>query len=89
LLTAKTGGRFLMLRVIFVTPRGERACRVFRTAGNPNDLTLLIEWDDLELARGYMNSEELRKRMNQAGVVGVPEIHYLAEMYSIHRSAAD
>jgi hypothetical protein len=68
---------------------GERACRVFRTAGNPNDLTLLFEWDDLERARGYMNSEELRKKMNQAGVVGVPEIHYLAEMYSIHRSAAD
>jgi hypothetical protein len=68
---------------------GERACRVFRTTGNPNDLTLLFEWEDLERARVYMNSEELRKKMTLAGVVGVPEIHYLAEMYSIHRSAAD
>jgi hypothetical protein len=68
---------------------GECACRVFRTAGNPNDLTLLFEWEDLDRARGYMNSEELRNKMKQAGVVGVPEIHYLAEMYSIHRSAAD
>lgn len=68
---------------------GECACRVFRTTGNPNDLTLLFEWEDLDRARGYMNSEELRKKMKQAGVVGAPEIHYLAEMYSIHRSAAD
>lgn len=68
---------------------GERACRVFRKAGNPNDLTLLFEWEDMDQAQGYMTSEELRKKMKQAGVVGVPEIHYLAEMYSIHRSAAD
>ena len=68
---------------------GECACRVFRRAGNPNDLTLLFEWEDLDRARGYMNSEELRNKMKQAGVVGVPKIHYLVEMYSIHRSAAD
>ena len=68
---------------------GERACRVFRKAGNPNDLTLLFEWEDLDRARGYMNSEELQNKMKQAGVLGAPEIHYLAEMYSIHRSAAD
>ena len=68
---------------------GERACRVFRTAGNPNDLTLLFDWENMEKAKSYMNSDELHKKMKQAGVVGVPEIHYLAEMYSIHRSAAD
>jgi quinol monooxygenase YgiN len=68
---------------------GEHNCRVFRTAGNPNDLTLLFEWEDLPKAQGYMNSEELRKKMQQAGVIGAPEVHYLAEMFSIHRSAAD
>jgi len=68
---------------------GERSYRVFRTAGNPNDLTLLFEWEDLGKAQGYMNSEELHNKMTQAGVVGTPEIHYLAEMYSIHPSAAD
>jgi hypothetical protein len=49
----------------------------------------LFEWEDLAKAQGYMNSEELRKKMEQAGDVGTPEIHDLAEMYSIHRSAAD
>ncbi len=68
---------------------GECSCRIFRKAGNPNDLTLLFEWDNLEKARHYMTSDELRKKMQQAGVSGVPEIQYLAEMYTVRRSAAD
>lgn len=68
---------------------GERSCRVFRKPGDPNDLTLLLEWEDLASAHSYMDSAELRDKMSQAGVVSPPEVHYLAEMYSIHRSAAD
>jgi hypothetical protein len=39
---------------------GERSCRIFRTfrtAGNPNDLTLLFEWEDLGKAQGYVSFE--------------------------------
>jgi hypothetical protein len=36
-----------------------------------------------------MSSDELGEKMRQAGVVGVPEIQYLAEMYTVRRSAAD
>jgi hypothetical protein len=68
---------------------GEQSCRIFRTAGNPNDLTLLFEWDNVEKARRYITSDELRKKMQEAGVNGVPEVHYLAEMYTVRRSAAD
>lgn len=68
---------------------GECSCRIFRKTGNPNDLTLLFEWEDIERAKHYMSSEELRDKMHQAGVVGVPEIQYLAEMYTVRRSAAD
>ena len=68
---------------------GECSCRIFRKAGNPNDLTLLFEWDNLEKAQHYMTSDDLRKKMQQAGVSGVPDIQYLAEMYTVRRSAAD
>lgn len=68
---------------------GECSCRIFRKSGTPNDLTLLFEWEDIEKAKRYMSSEELREKMRQAGVVGVPEIEYLAEMYTVRRSAAD
>lgn len=68
---------------------GECSCRIFRKAGNPNDLTLLFEWENIDRAMHYMTSDELREKMRQAGVVGVPEIQYLAEMYTVRRSAAD
>jgi hypothetical protein len=68
---------------------GECSCRIFRKAGNPNDLTLLFEWENLEKAKRYMTSDDLRKKMQQAGVTGVPDIQYLAEMYTVRRSAAD
>lgn len=68
---------------------GECSCRIFHKAGNPNDLTLLFEWEDMDKAKLYMASEELRKKMQQAGVMGAPEIEYLAEMYTVRRSAAD
>jgi len=68
---------------------GECSCRIFRKTGNPNNLTLLFEWEDMDKAKHYMTSDELRKKMQQAGVMGVPEIVYLAEMYTVRRSAAD
>ena len=36
-----------------------------------------------------MSSDDLREKMQQAGVMGVPEMQYLAEMYTVRRSAAD
>ena len=68
---------------------GERSCRVFRKSGDPNNLTLLFEWEDLDQAQSYMNSSELRDKMKEAGVIGKPEIEYLSEMYTVRRSAAD
>lgn len=68
---------------------GERSCRVFRKSGDPDNLTLLFEWEGLEQAQRYMNSEELRDKMKQAGVIGKPEIEYLSEMYTVRRIAAD
>jgi hypothetical protein len=68
---------------------GECSCRIFRKAGNSNDLILLFDWENMELAKHFLTSDELRERMRQSGVVGVPEIQYLAEMYTVRRSAAD
>ena len=36
-----------------------------------------------------MTSPELKAKMKAAGVLDAPEIHYLSEMYTIRRSAAD
>jgi len=68
---------------------GERSCRIFRNPEDSRDLTLLFEWESLEKARSFMSSEELRTRMQQAGVLGPPQIEFMNELYVIRRSAAD
>jgi heme-degrading monooxygenase HmoA len=71
------------------TRNGERGCRIFRGLENPNELTLLFEWENAEKARAFMASDELKVRMDKAGVKTKPQIEYLTEMFSIRRSAAD
>jgi hypothetical protein len=68
---------------------GERSCRVFHDSGDANYLTLLFEWENLEQAQRYMGSEELRRKMKEAGVASAPDIQFLGEMYTVRRSAAD
>jgi heme-degrading monooxygenase HmoA len=68
---------------------GEHSCRIFHSAGDVNDLTLLFEWESLEAARAFMASDELKARMAKAGVKGQPRVDFLAEVHTIRRSAAD
>jgi len=68
---------------------GERSCRIFRDAGNVNDLTLFFEWDSLDSARAFIASDELKAKMAKAGVKGPPRVDFLTEVHSVRRSAAD
>jgi hypothetical protein len=68
---------------------GEQSCRIFRDTEKDGEITLLFEWESAESAHLFMSSPDLREKMKQAGVLGSPEIHYLSEMYTIRRSAAD
>jgi hypothetical protein len=69
--------------------KGECSCRIFRGAGNVNDLTLFFEWESLEKARAFIASDELKAKMASAGVKGAPRVDFLTEVHSIRRSAAD
>lgn len=68
---------------------GERGYRIFHSAGNINDLTILFEWESLERARAFIASDELKSRMAKAGVKGEPRVEFLAEVHIVRRSAAD
>ena len=68
---------------------GERSYRIFHSAGHVHDLILLFEWESLEAAHAFMESDELKARMAKAGVKGRPRVEFLTEMYTIRRSAAD
>jgi len=56
---------------------GSNGGRVFRNADNPNELVILLEWDDLKKAREYAQSEDLKKAQERAGFK--PEVYFLED----------
>jgi hypothetical protein len=41
---------------------------------------ILFEWDTVENAKKFGMSDDLKKTMEQAGVIGKPHIHFLKEV---------
>jgi len=56
---------------------GEKSAQIFHDADDANSLTVLFEWDNLENARQYAQSPDLKAAMGKAGVTGPPNISYL------------
>ena len=42
---------------------GSKGGKVFRAADDPNDIIIVLEWDDAERAREFANSLELHQAM--------------------------
>ncbi len=59
---------------------GSQGARILRDAKDFNELMVLLEWNNLEQAHQFFQSEDLRKRMQEAGVVGQPDINFLEEV---------
>jgi heme-degrading monooxygenase HmoA len=58
---------------------GSQQERVFRNATDPHEVLVLLEWDVLERARLYADSDDARVAMRQAGVTDQPDIWLLQE----------
>jgi heme-degrading monooxygenase HmoA len=59
---------------------GSKGGIVFRNADDPTQVTVLLGWDNLENARAFTGSDELRAAMQRAGVVGPPNVYFLEEV---------
>jgi heme-degrading monooxygenase HmoA len=59
---------------------GARGTRLFRSSENPNEITILFEWDDPKRARQFFQAPELREVMERGGVIGQPDAHFLEEV---------
>jgi quinol monooxygenase YgiN len=68
---------------------GETGFHLFHNADDPQEVILLLDWTSADEARRFMKSDELRDAMQKAGVVGAPDVQYLEDVRSVHRSAAD
>jgi heme-degrading monooxygenase HmoA len=50
---------------------------VMRNVDDPNEITIILGWSDLEQARAFTESASLREAMQKAGVTGPPEVRFL------------
>jgi hypothetical protein len=57
---------------------GSKGGQLFRSADDPNEVVMLFEWD-LEKARQFSQSEELRAKMQEAVVLGPPDVYFLKD----------
>ena len=55
---------------------GVTAEAVYRSADDPNDVTVTHEFTSLEAAKAFAGSEDLKAAMQRAGVVGAPTIWF-------------
>jgi hypothetical protein len=58
---------------------GVQASAVYRSADDPNDVTVWHDFGSLEDARSFVGSEELKATMIKAGVVSAPDIWITSE----------
>jgi heme-degrading monooxygenase HmoA len=59
---------------------GSQGGWLFRNADDPQEVLLLLEWDDLERARLFADSDDLREAMTRAGVTDRPDIWFLDDV---------
>ena len=58
---------------------GSKGGFVLRNADDPNQITVLLELDNLDNARAFAGSDDLREAMQRAGVTGRPNVYFLDE----------
>lgn len=58
---------------------GSKNYQIFHSADDANNLVLLFEWDNMENARAFAESDDLKQKMKEAGVIGEPDIYFLNE----------
>lgn len=63
--------------------KGSKGGNIYRSADNPNEIVILLEWDSIENVRQYTQSDELRAAMERSGVIGPPDFVFLDESEQI------
>lgn len=58
---------------------GSRGASVLRNKNVPEQVVVIIEWEDMESAKKFVETEDLILRMEKAGVIGLPAVYYLEE----------
>ena len=57
---------------------GSLGGRLFRNADDSSEVVMLLEVEDLDRAREFVASDDLREKMAEAGVSDQPDVYFLA-----------
>lgn len=55
---------------------------LLRDADNPNEITILIEWDNLENARKFIQSDVVKKSLRESGTIK-SDFYFLNEVEQV------
>ncbi len=56
---------------------GVKMKKVFRELDNPNKITMIGKASSLEAFQSFMNNPELKEKMEQGGVISMPEVKFV------------
>ncbi len=63
----------------FRTSHGEVESQVYRNPDDPNDITVITKFDDIDTAKEYAGLPELKEKMTELGVLEEPTVIFLEE----------
>jgi quinol monooxygenase YgiN len=58
---------------------GSTGHKVLQSPSDPNEITILSDWKNVDQAKVYSDSNELKEAMKNAGVISQPDLTFLAE----------
>jgi heme-degrading monooxygenase HmoA len=59
---------------------GSRGALIYRDSNDPKQLAVITQWDDIEAAKNFSTSDDLKNTMKRAGVMGLPKLYYLEDV---------
>jgi len=58
---------------------GSTGFQVFKSASDPNDLTVIMDYPSVDAAQAFATSDALKEKMKNAGVISQPALTFLVE----------
>lgn len=59
---------------------GSKGAEILRDSTQPNEIVVITKWDDLNAAKNFSSSSDLKNVMKRAGVIGFPELRFLDDI---------
>jgi heme-degrading monooxygenase HmoA len=59
---------------------GSKGAEILRDSSHPNEIVVITKWEDLNAAKKFSSSPDLKNVMERAGVVGFPELRFLDDI---------